>query len=108
MAKYLFIAAYTAEGIRGLLADGGSGRVDAARTTCESVGGRLESMYYSFGEQDAYITCDLPDNTAAAAVSLAVAATGALDTRTVVLLTPDEIDEATRTAVSFRAPGAKP
>ena len=106
MAKYLFTASYTVEGLRGLLADGGSGRVEAARTTAESVGGRVDAMYFSFGEQDVYIICDLPDNAAAAAVSLAVGASGGLNTRTVVLLTPEEIDRATRQAVDFRAPGA--
>ncbi|MEV0714850.1 GYD domain-containing protein [Asanoa sp. NPDC050611] len=106
MAKYLFTSAYTVEGRRGLLADGGSGRVEATRRTAESVGGSLEAMYYSFGEHDVYIICDLPDNEAAAAVSLAVGASGALDTTTVVLLTPAEIDRAARQAVDFRAPGA--
>jgi uncharacterized protein with GYD domain len=105
MPKYLFISAYTAEGMRGLLEDGGSRRVDAARTTAESVGGRLEAMYYSFGDADVYIVCELPDNEAAAAVSLAVGASGSIRSRTVVLLTPEEIDHATRQAVGFRAPG---
>ncbi|SNT37428.1 Uncharacterized protein, contains GYD domain [Asanoa hainanensis] len=106
MGKFLFTAAYTAEGRRGLLKDGGSGRVDAARKAAESVGGRVEAMYYGFGDHDVYIICDLPDNKAAAALSIAVGASGALDTRTVVLLTPDEVDRAARSAVDFRAPGA--
>ena len=106
MPKYLFISAYPAEGMRGLLADGGSARLDATRTTVESVGGRLEAMYYGFGDEDVYIICDLPDNTAAAAVSLAVGASGSIRSRTVVLLTPEEIDQATRRAVGLRAPGA--
>ena len=106
MAKYLFTTTYTQEGLRGLLKDGGSGRVDAARKTAESVGGHLDSMYFSFGDQDVYIICDLPDNQAAAAVSLAVGATGTANSKTVVLLTPEEVDRATRQAVTFRAPGA--
>ncbi|GIF68422.1 hypothetical protein Ais01nite_64570 [Asanoa ishikariensis] len=106
MAKFLFTAAYTPEGRRGLLKDGGSGRVDAAHKAAESVGGRVEAMYYSFGDHDVYIICDLPDNKAAAALSIAVGASGALDTKTVVLLTPEEVDQAARAAVDFRAPGA--
>jgi|SRR5690348_10608218 uncharacterized protein with GYD domain len=106
MAKYLFTSTYTAEGLRGLLKDGGSGRVDVARKAAESVGGHLDSMYFSFGEHDVYIICDLPDNETAAAVSLAVGASGGVDSKTVVLLTPEEVDRATRQAVTFRAPGA--
>jgi uncharacterized protein with GYD domain len=62
-------------------------------------------MYFSFGDQDVYIICDLPDNQAAAAVSLTVGATGAANSKTVVLLTPEEVDRATRQTVDFRAPG---
>ncbi|GIF47217.1 uncharacterized protein with GYD domain [Asanoa ferruginea] len=105
MAKYLFTATYTAEGLRGLLTDGGSGRVAAARHAAESVGGRVDAMYYSFGDYDVYIICDLPDHRAAAALSLVVGASGGLDTKTVVLLTPEEVDQAARQAVDFRAPG---
>jgi uncharacterized protein with GYD domain len=48
----------------------------------------------------------VPDNKAAAALSLVVGASGGLNTKTVVLLTPEEVDEAARNAVDFRAPGA--
>ncbi|GAA1853112.1 GYD domain-containing protein [Asanoa iriomotensis] len=106
MAKYLFTTAYTTEGLRGLLADGGTSRVEAARRTAESVGGRLDAMYFSFGDHDVYVICDLPDNKAAAAVSLAVSASGGARSKTVVLLPPEEIDAATQQAVNFRAPGA--
>ena len=106
MPKYLFTTTYTPEGLRGVLKDGGSGRVDAARKSTESVGGHLDAMYFGFGDQDVYLICDLPDNKAAAALSLAVGATGTANSRTVVLLTPEEVDRATREAVDFRAPGA--
>ena len=106
MPKYLFTTTYTPEGLRGVLKDGGSGRVDVARKACESVGGHLDSMYFSFGDHDVYIICDLPDNKAAAALSLNVGASGGASSKTVVLLTPDEVDRATRDAVDFRAPGA--
>ena len=106
MPKYLFTSNYTAEGLRGLLKDGGSGRVDAARKVAESVGGHLDAMYFSFGDQDVYTICDLPDNKAAAAVSLTVGASGGVNSKTVVLLAPEEVDRATRETVDFRAPGA--
>jgi uncharacterized protein with GYD domain len=106
MAKYLFTTTYTTEGLRGLLKDGGSGRVDAARKATESVGGHLDAMYFGFGDQDVYLICDLPDNKAAAALSLVVGASGGANSKTVVLLTPEEVDRATREAVDFRPPGA--
>ena len=106
MAKYLFTSTYTTEGLRGLLKDGGSGRVDAARKAVESVGGHLDAMYFSFGDQDVYTICELPDNKAAAALSLTEGASGGVNSKTVVLLAPEEVDLATREAVDFRAPGA--
>jgi uncharacterized protein with GYD domain len=101
----MITASYTIDGLRGLLTDGGSGRVDASRKTIDSLGGHLEAMYFGFGEHDVYILCDLPDNKAAAAASLMVGASGGVNTKTVVLLTPEEIDHATRETVEYRAPG---
>jgi len=69
------------------------------------VGGKLESFYYAFGATDVFIIADLPDNASAAALNLAVAASGAIDSETVVLLTPEEIDEATRKSPAYRPPG---
>ena len=48
---------------------------------------------------------ELPDNVSAAAVGLAVSATGLASTKTVVLLTPEEIDRAAKTNVDYKAPG---
>jgi uncharacterized protein with GYD domain len=53
-----------------------------------------------------YTICELPDNKAAAAVSLTVGASGAVNSKTVVLLAPEEVDRAARETVDFRAPGA--
>jgi uncharacterized protein with GYD domain len=105
MPKYMFTTTYTPEGLRGLLKDGGSGRVDATRKAAESLGGHLDAMYFSFGDHDVYAICELPDNKAAAAASLVVGASGAMNSKTVVLLTPDEVDRATKQVVDFRAPG---
>jgi uncharacterized protein with GYD domain len=69
------------------------------------VGGTLEAFYFGFGEQDAYAIADLPDNESAAALVLAVNAAGGAVARTVVLLTPEEVDAAARRSVGYRAPG---
>ena len=63
-------------------------------------------MYFSFGDQDVYTICELPDNKAAAALSLTEGASGGVNSKTVVLLAPEEVDLATREAVDLRAPGA--
>ncbi|MEU0561544.1 GYD domain-containing protein [Dactylosporangium sp. NPDC006015] len=107
MAKYLFRSAYTAEGVQGLLDEGGSGRLKECERLITSLGGHLESFYFGFGGADTYIIADLPDNATAAAFRLAVTASGAVGTETVVLLTSDEIDQATRQKVGYRAPGAR-
>lgn len=106
MPRYLIEATYTLDGLRGLLNDGGSGRVDAVRKMAESVGGHLESFDFTFGEQDTHVICELPDNKAAAAVALAIGAGGGATTKTVPLITPAEVDQAVRQTVDYRAPGA--
>ncbi|WP_432987210.1 GYD domain-containing protein [Dactylosporangium sp. CA-233914] len=106
MPRFLFEATYTLDGLRGLFKDGGSGRVEAARKTVESAGGRLESFDFSLGEHDTYTICELPDSKSAAAVALAIGASGGANTKTVALLTPTEIDEAVHQTVDYRAPGA--
>ena len=77
MAKYLFRASYTASGAAGLLKEGGSGRAKAVTALAASVGGSVETMYWALGGDDFYVIADLPDAAAAAALSLAVGASGA-------------------------------
>ena len=105
MAKYLFYGSYTPEGFAGLIEEGGSGRIEAARHTLENVGGSLEAFYFSFGEKDFYIIVDLPDNVTTTAVTLAGNVSGTFDIHDVPLLTPQELDEAVKKSVDFRPPG---
>jgi uncharacterized protein with GYD domain len=105
MPKYLVEARYTAEGTKGLLREGGSGRRAAVAKTVESVGGKLEAAYFAFGDVDVYIIADLPDNVSAAAVSLAANQTGFITSKTIVLMTPEEMDQATKKTIGFRPPG---
>ncbi len=105
MAKYLIKASYTADGAKGLLKDGGSKRREAAEQAIKSAGGRLEAFYFAFGDDDAYVIVDAPDHATVAGASVAINASGAVVTKTVVLLSPEEIDQATKKAVKYRAPG---
>jgi len=105
MAKYLIQASYTAEGTKGLLKDGGSKRRAQVEEIAKSLGGTMEAFYYAFGESDVLTILDLPDNVSTAAVSLVVNASGAVQLKPTVLLTAEEMDEATKKTVSYRPPG---
>ncbi len=105
MPKYLFEASYTPDGVKGVRSAGGSSRRDAVAQVAESAGGRLESFHFAFGDRDAYVTCDLPDNESATAVALTVNAAGGATVKTIVLLTPDEVDAAAKRSVDYRPPG---
>ena len=105
MPKYLLEVRYTQEGLKGVVAKGGSARVDAAIAAAESAGGTVEAFYFAFGDNDVYVIADFPDNAAAASLALAVGAARGATVRTVALLTPDEVDRATRTTISYRPPG---
>jgi uncharacterized protein with GYD domain len=106
MAKYLIQANYDAEGIKGLLKEGGSGRRAAVDKLLGSVGGKVESFYYAFGDTDAFVIVDVPNNVTAAAVALTVGASGVVTIKTTVLMTPEEVDQATKNSPVYRAPGA--
>lgn len=105
MPKYLFQGSYTAEGTKGLLKDGGSKRRAAVEEMIKKLGGKLEAFYFAFGESDSLLIVDAPDNVSIAAASLAVNASGAAHVKTTVLLTPEEMDAATKKRVPYSAPG---
>ena len=105
MPKYLIEASYTLEGVKGVQSAGGTSRRDAVAKLAESVGGRLETFYFAFGDHDVYTIVDLPDNESAAAVALAVNSAGGAAIRTVVLLTPEEVDAAAKRSADYRPPG---
>jgi uncharacterized protein with GYD domain len=105
MPGYLVTATYTSEGIKGVVKNGGTARADAVRSAVEALGGTVRSFDFAFGADDVFVVLDLPDNTAAAALGLAVASTGLVATKIVVLLSPAEIDAAAKLQVSYTAPG---
>lgn len=106
MPKFLISASYTSDGMKGLLKDGGSRRREAAAKAIEGIGGKIEAFYYAFGDDDAYVIVDAPDNVTTAGVCLAIGASGAVTTKTTVLMTPEEVDEAVQKSVDYRPPGA--
>ena len=106
MPKYMIQGSYTPEGVKGLKKAGGTSRRTFVGDMISKAGGRMESFYYAFGDSDVYVVCDLPDAVSAAALSLAVNATGAVSLKTVLLISPEEMDAATKQEVGYRPPGA--
>lgn len=107
MPKYLWQVSYTSQGAQGLRKEGGSARRAFVKQLTEQLGGKLESFYFALGESDAYCVADLPDAKTALALSLAVNAAGAVQLRTVPLLTPEELDAAAKMTVDYRPPGTR-
>jgi uncharacterized protein with GYD domain len=106
MPKFLVLSNYTATGAKGLLKEGGTRRQTEVEDVCAQLGGKVEAMYYAFGDYDLYTILDFPDTVSMAAVQLAVRSSGAIDNKTVVLLSPEDVDEAARKSVDFRSPGS--
>ena len=105
MPKYLLQASYTSEGTKGLLQEGGSKRRTEVQKLVKGLGGKLEGIYYAFGDPDVIVIAEFPDHACATAASLAVNASGTVKLKTTVLFTPEEMDEATRKIVNYRPPG---
>lgn len=105
MAKYLVYGNYVGAGVAGLLKEGASSRIAEAEKLIESVGGTLECFYYAFGEYDFYGIVDGLDHSSVAGLSLTINATGAIKISTVVLLTTEEMDAASKISPAYRPPG---
>ena len=106
MAKFMFQATYSPEGLKGLAKDKASGRKAAVSKAVAAAGGSVESFYYAFGNYDAVVIVDAPDNVSAASVALTISASGLARVRTTPLLTVEEIDKALERSVDYRPPGA--
>jgi uncharacterized protein with GYD domain len=105
MPKYLIEVSYTVDGVKGLMKDGGTKRRAALKAAVESLGGKLDLMYYTFGKNDVIAVVDMPDATTMAAAAMVLAASGAVTPKTTVLLTPEEMDQAVKKQSSYTPPG---
>jgi uncharacterized protein with GYD domain len=106
MPKYLFEATYTPEGVQGLKKASAASRVAAVREMCSGLGGTLDSFHFAFGDVDAFVIVDLPDDEAAAAAAFTVGASGTTNVTTIKLLTIEEADSAISRSVTYRPPGS--
>jgi uncharacterized protein with GYD domain len=106
MSKFLIKGNYVGDGIAGLMTEGGTSRQTAATAALDSVGGSLDCMYFAFGETDIYGICDLPDDASAAAVSLLINSSGAVQLSLTPLLTVEDLDAAAQKTPSYSPPGS--
>jgi uncharacterized protein with GYD domain len=106
MPKYMIKASYNADGAKGLLKEGGTARRAAVQKLIEAAGGTVEAFYFAYGDADALLIVDMPEAAAGIAVSLAVNASGVVRLSTTPLITPEELDQASKKSVAYRAPGA--
>lgn len=107
MRKYLIKGTYNPDGAKGLIQEGGTGRKKAIEKMLAEMGGRVEAFYFAFGEDDVILIVELPDDITAVAVGLRVNAAGLVRISMTVLISPEDIDAASKKTVSYRAPGAK-
>jgi uncharacterized protein with GYD domain len=105
MPKYLVEGSYTDEGLKGLIKDKASGRAAAVQKAAQSLGGRLDEIYYTFGDKDVILILDLPDNVTVASFAITAASTGLVRVKTTPLLTVEDVDNAVCKNVQERGPG---
>lgn len=105
MPKYLVEGNYTAEAFKGLQKNKATGRRAAAVKAIKALGGKLDCLYYAFGDNDFVAICDMPDNVSIAALLTTMAASGLVRTKTTALLTIEEMDAALKRQAKYRAPG---
>ncbi|MBM7804498.1 uncharacterized protein with GYD domain [Geodermatophilus bullaregiensis] len=104
MPRYLFIGNYSPQGSKALLTAGGTARRAAIETMVSELGGRVESFDFAFGSDDVYSIVELPDTRTATAAALTVNGSGAASVRTVVLMTPEEVDAAGQVQPNYQPP----
>jgi uncharacterized protein with GYD domain len=105
MAKFLVQFSYTGDGLKGLLKEGGSKRRAEIEQLVKSMGGKVEAYYFAYGEYDGIAIVEGEDMVNQIAGTLAINASGAVKTKTTVLITPEEVDKAVQKIPSYRPPG---
>ena len=106
MPAFLWRASYTPAGSKGLMKDGGSKRRDVVQQMVTKAGGKLQAFYFAVGDADVYGIAEFPDIATAVGLSLAINASGAVNFHSTLLLTPEEMDAATKKSIVYSAPGS--
>jgi uncharacterized protein with GYD domain len=88
MTIYMYQLAYTAESWAAQVKNPENRVENVARPGAEAAGGKLIGGWLSFGEYDAVLIVDMPNEASMAALAIAVAAGGALrSSKTTLLMT---------------------
>jgi uncharacterized protein with GYD domain len=98
MADYMIQLSYTAQATAALVARP-QNRLDVVQKSVESLGGKVHSFWMCFGEYDVVGMIEMPNNIAAAAFAMALAAGGAChNVKTTPLLKLEESVKAMKKA----------
>jgi uncharacterized protein with GYD domain len=96
MPYYMTQVKYSKDAVQAMLANP-QDRTGAVGKLLEAVGGKLHHLFFAFGEDDAIVLYEAPDNASAAGTILAVAGSGSVSAaKTTVLMTMDEAVTAMR------------
>ncbi|SDP54814.1 GYD domain-containing protein [Desulforhopalus singaporensis] len=106
MPKYLYQGSYTDKGLKGLMKDGGTKRVEVTRKAIESLGGKMEAYYYALGGTDFFIILETEDNVKAITGTMIANASGTVKVSITALVTPEEVDRAVKQTMQWHPPGA--
>lgn len=107
MPKYLAKATMTVDGVRAVKTDKGTGRRAAVTKLIEAAGGKVESFYFAFGQDDVIMIVDAPENTSTVAASLAANSAGLARVSITPLITVEEMDRAVDKAATLPSPAPK-
>ena len=107
MVMYLGTGKYTSEALAGVRQAGYVSRRTASEQTVESLGGRLESMYFTRSNQwDLIVVMTLPDSDAAFAFQSFGQSRGVFERMELFeLRTPEEADAAVKVQAAWFPPG---
>jgi uncharacterized protein with GYD domain len=101
MSLYMYQFAYTPESWAAQLKNPQNRAETVGRAGVEAAGGKFIGGWLSFGEYDAVLICDMPNEESMGAVAMAVAAGGALKaSKTTALMTGAQGVEALKKAAT--------
>lgn len=106
MAFYLIQASYTAQAVAAMVKNP-QDRAAVVRPMIERLGGKLHGLWFAFGAHDIVAIAEMPDNVGAAAVAMAIGASGTMSAyQSTPLMTSADAVEAMKQAatVGYQAP----
>jgi uncharacterized protein with GYD domain len=108
MPKYLALFSYSDAAMAAMI-ENPADREPAVQQVLESVGARLETMYWMFGAHDGIAVVEAPDSLTMAAISAAIRSTGTVRSETHELFSTADVqhilETARRAQASFTRPG---